>query len=96
LARRRRTDAHLLLLAAARRLATIFAVRVIVMGHSHGAVDQSVGPATRYLNLGSWSPEDGRLPHAAVIGETAELRWFAAGRKSVPAVAAGELAARGT
>jgi UDP-2,3-diacylglucosamine pyrophosphatase LpxH len=88
LARRRRTDAHLLLLAAARRLGALLDVRWLIMGHSHGAVDQEVCPGVRYLNLGSWSPADGRLPHAALIGERAELRWFDAGLLSQRASAA--------
>jgi UDP-2,3-diacylglucosamine pyrophosphatase LpxH len=72
----RRTDAHPMLQAAARRVAQIFDVKYIVMGHSHRAVDEAVGNRTRYFNLGSWTPgrsSDG-FPHVAVIAGSAELR----------------------
>ena len=76
LGKRRRTDAHPMLQEAARRVAQVFDVRYIVMGHSHRAVDQAVGNGTRYFNLGSWTPGrsyDG-FPHVAVVGGSAELR----------------------
>ena len=46
------------------------------MGHSHRRVDQPVGPASRYLNLGAWEGPDGALPHLQVAGKTIELCWF--------------------
>lgn len=76
LAGKRRTDAHPMLQAAARRVAQVFDVRYIVMGHSHRAVDQSVGNGARYFNLGSWTGQrsgDG-FPHVVVTSGKAELR----------------------
>jgi hypothetical protein len=75
LAARRKTDAHPLLLQAARRVSQVFDVKFVVMGHSHRPVDEQVGRSTRYLNSGSWTgrPEAG-FPHIAVVGGTAELR----------------------
>ena len=76
LGKRRRTDAHPMLQAAARRVAQIFDVKYIVMGHSHRAVEEAVGRGTRYFNLGSWTPgrsNDG-FPHVVVSGGSAELR----------------------
>ncbi len=76
LGKRRRTDAHPMLQAAARRVAQIFDVKYIVMGHSHRAVEEAVGHGARYFNLGSWTP--GRttegFPHVVVTGGSAELR----------------------
>ncbi|HYS11602.1 MAG TPA: metallophosphoesterase [Myxococcales bacterium] len=76
LGKRRRTDAHPMLQAAARRVAQIFDVKYIVMGHSHRAVEEVVGHGARYFNLGSWTP--GRttegFPHLVVTGGSAELR----------------------
>ena len=76
LGKRRRTDAHPMLQEAARRVAQVFDVRYIVMGHSHRPVEEAVGNGTRYFNLGSWTPgrsNDG-FPHVAVVGGSAELR----------------------
>ncbi len=78
LGRLRHTDAHPLLFTAARRVAQVFGVRYVVMGHSHRRVDEAVGPGQHYLNLGSWEPIDGRLPYLKVVGRTAELGWFEA------------------
>jgi UDP-2,3-diacylglucosamine pyrophosphatase LpxH len=76
LGKRRRTDAHPMLQGAARRVAQIFDVKYIVMGHSHRAVEETVGNGARYFNLGSWTP--GRstegFPHVVVTGGSAELR----------------------
>ena len=71
---RRRTDAHPMLLNAARRVAQIFDVKYIVMGHSHRPVDQAVGNGARYFNLGSWTSGKGGFPHVAIEGGQAELR----------------------
>lgn len=81
----RKTDAHPMLLLAARRVATVFDVKFVVMGHSHRAIDEQVSHSTRYLNSGSWTgrPADG-FPHIAVVGATAELRRW----KGPPAPAA--------
>jgi UDP-2,3-diacylglucosamine pyrophosphatase LpxH len=94
---RRRTDAHPMLREAARRVAQVFDVKYIVMGHSHRAVEETIGNGTRYFNLGSWTPgrsNDG-FPHVVVVGGTAELRrWkvvdlpasgVAAANEAVPA-----------
>lgn len=72
---KRKTDAHPMLQAAARRVAQVFDVKYIVMGHSHRAVEEPVGPGIRYFNLGSWTGRsaDG-FPHIAVEGGQAELR----------------------
>jgi len=73
---RRRTDAHPMLREAARRVAQVFDVKYIVMGHSHRAVEETVGAGTRYFNLGSWTPgrsHDG-FPHVVVTAGSAELR----------------------
>ena len=75
LAGKRKTDAHPMLQQAARRVAQVFDVRYIVMGHSHRAVDEQVGNGARYFNLGSWTgrPGDG-FPHVAIEAGVAELR----------------------
>ena len=75
LAGKRRTDAHPMLQAAARRVAQVFDVRFIVMGHSHRPVEEAVGNGARYFNLGSWTgrSSDG-FPHVVVTSGTAELR----------------------
>ena len=77
LARQRRCDARLLLQEAAARIAKIFDVRFVAMGHSHHRADERLSEKTRYLNLGAWSPGGAGLPHLAVIAEQAELRTFA-------------------
>jgi len=77
LARRRRCDAHLLLLAAAAPMARILGVREVVMGHSHRPVDAQLGAGVRYLNLGAWSPSGPGLPYVRWLGERAELKCFA-------------------
>ncbi len=76
LRKRRRIDAHPKLQEAARRVAQIFDVKYIVMGHSHRAMEERVGNCTLYFNLGSWTPgrsSDG-FPHVAVTSGSAELR----------------------
>ena len=76
LAGKRRTNAHPMLQAAARRVAQVFDVRYVVMGHSHRAVDEAAGNGARYFNLGSWTGQragDG-FPHVVVTSGTAELR----------------------
>jgi UDP-2,3-diacylglucosamine pyrophosphatase LpxH len=83
---KRKTDAHPMLQAAARRVAQVFDVKYIVMGHSHRAVDEPVGNGTRYFNLGSWTGRsaDG-YPHVAIEGAKAELRrWKDPGVASQP------------
>ncbi|GAC1342433.1 MAG: hypothetical protein NVSMB23_15120 [Myxococcales bacterium] len=85
LARQRKTDAHPLLLQAARRVAEIFDVRYVVMGHSHRAVSEPVGTSARYFNTGSWTNarQSEGFPHVCVEGRVAELRRW----KGPPAVA---------
>jgi hypothetical protein len=74
----RKTDAHPMLLQAARRVAQVFDVKYLVMGHSHRPVDQMVGNGARYFNLGSWTGRAGDgFPHVVVAGGHAELRrWM--------------------
>lgn len=76
LGRLRQTDAHPMLLKAARRVAQVFDVRYVVMGHSHRAVDQAIGTGSRYFNLGSWTNARGGegFPHVAVVAGIGELR----------------------
>jgi UDP-2,3-diacylglucosamine pyrophosphatase LpxH len=72
----RQTDAHPMLQRAATRVAQVFDVKFIVMGHSHRAVEEPVGNGAWYFNLGSWTPgrsNDG-FPHVVVVGGSAELR----------------------
>jgi hypothetical protein len=83
LAGKRKTDAHPMLLQAARRVAQVFDVKYIVMGHSHRPVDEAVGNGARYFNLGSWTGRPGEgFPHVAIEAGTAELRRW----KGPPAV----------
>lgn len=77
LAGKRKTDAHPMLQKAAHRIAAVFDVKFIVMGHSHRPVDEPAGNGARYFNLGSWTgrPADG-FPHVVVEGGAARLsRW---------------------
>jgi UDP-2,3-diacylglucosamine pyrophosphatase LpxH len=77
LAEKRKTDAHPLLREAARRVAAIFDVKYIVMGHSHRPVDESAGNGAHYFNLGSWTglPREG-FPYVQIDGGSARLqRW---------------------
>ena len=84
LAGKRKTDAHPMLRNAARRVAQVFDVKYIVMGHSHRAVDEQAGNGARYFNLGSWTGQPGEgFPHVAVVGSEAELRRW----KGPPVVA---------
>jgi UDP-2,3-diacylglucosamine pyrophosphatase LpxH len=85
LSRQRETDAHPLLLQAARRVAEIFDVRYVVMGHSHRAASEPVGASARYFNTGSWTNErqSEGFPHVCVEGRLAELRRW----KGPPALA---------
>ena len=76
LARRRTTDSHPLLQQAARRIAQLFDVKYVVMGHSHRVVDEAIGSGTRYFNLGSWTNARDGFPHVAVEGGVAELRFW--------------------
>jgi UDP-2,3-diacylglucosamine pyrophosphatase LpxH len=70
--------------SAADELAGLVHVPLVVMGHSHKAVDTILADGTtRYVNLGSWlsaaRPEVAAqrgLPHLVVRGSAAELlRW---------------------
>lgn len=76
LARRRTTDSHPLLQQAARRVAQLFDVKYVVMGHSHRVVDEAIGSGARYFNLGSWTNARDGFPHVAVEGGVAELRFW--------------------
>jgi len=83
LARCRKTDAHPMLQQAARRIAQLFDVKYVVMGHSHRVVDEQIGSGARYMNLGSWTNARVGFPHVVVAGAEAELRYWKNG--SVPA-----------
>lgn len=79
--RARLVDSHPKLLDAARRVARLFDVPVVVMGHSHRTVSERVGTGTTYFNLGTWlSPSQGDaggrpgFPHLLVRGLRGELR----------------------
>jgi hypothetical protein len=75
LAGKRKTDVHPILQEAARRVAQVFDVKYIVMGHSHRAVDRTVGNGARYFNLGSWTGRSGDgFPHVTVAAGQADLR----------------------
>jgi UDP-2,3-diacylglucosamine pyrophosphatase LpxH len=76
LGRTRKTDAHPMLQMAARRIAKLFGVQYVVMGHSHRVVDESLGGSARYLNLGSWATARKGFPHVAVEEGVAELRYW--------------------
>lgn len=80
----RRVDSHPKLLAAAHRVAVLFGVRYVVMGHSHHPVSREVGHGARYFNLGTWigatAPEDGGEPlHYMLLTEAGAglRRWRA-------------------
>jgi hypothetical protein len=89
LARLRRVDAQPLLQTAATRVAQIFGVRYVVMGHSHKPMDEAIGLGARYLNTGTWTNVKSEgLPHVLVVGRAARLaRWLG------PAEALAEVAA---
>jgi len=89
---KRKTDAHPMLKQAARRVAQVFDVKYIVMGHSHRPVDEAAGNGARYFNLGSWTGRPGEgFPHLAIEGGTAELRrWKGPPVVSLPAPAAAQ------
>src|SRR5207248_5970503 len=76
LGRMRRTDSHPMLQQAARRVAQLFDVKYVVMGHSHRVVDEPIGSRARYLNLGSWTNARVGFPHVAVENGVAELRFW--------------------
>ena len=92
----RRVDAHPLLLDAARRVAQVFGVRYVTMGHSHRAVSEPLGAGARYFNLGSWTCARGGegFPHVAVVGEVAELRRWKGPPGDATQAFAADLAAR--
>lgn len=54
LARVRLVDSHPKLWQVAHRMAVLFGVDYVVMGHSHKVVDAPVGDGSRYFNLGTW------------------------------------------
>ena len=86
LGKQRQTDAHPMLLNAASRVAQLFDVRFVAMGHSHRAVDQAVGAGKRYYNLGSWTNARGGegFPHLAIENGKAELRRWKGVPSAVP------------
>lgn len=88
--RRRLVDSHPKLLAAAHRVAVLFGVRWVVMGHSHVPVDQGVGAGARYFNLGTWL---GVSPRGAPAARYLEVTRRGAELKKWSGAAAAEAAA---
>lgn len=83
LARTRTVESHPKLLAAAHRISVLFDVPCVIMGHSHRAVDTTVGDGARYFNLGTWvSPSVADMgasyPHAVVTTRGPQLRRWPA------------------
>jgi len=76
LSRLRKTDSHPMLRQAARRIAQLFDVKYVVMGHSHRVVDEPIGSGARYLNLGSWTNARVGFPHVVIEEGLAELRYW--------------------
>jgi len=76
LARLRRTDSHPMLQQAARRIAQLFDVKYVVMGHSHRVVDEPIGSGAHYLNLGSWTNSRVGFPHVVIEEGVAQLRYW--------------------
>ncbi len=73
------------LLRAAAEVARLCQVPLVVMGHSHKAVDTPLpDPRSRYVNLGSWlgahrpTPDSAGFVHLIVRGQEAELRRWPA------------------
>lgn len=92
LARLRKVDAHPLLQTAATRVAQIFGVRYVVMGHSHKPMDEAIGGRARYLNTGTWTNVKSEgLPHVLVVGRAAKLARWTGPAAALEAVAAMEL-----
>jgi hypothetical protein len=83
LARQRKTDSHPMLQQAARRIAQLFDVKYVVMGHSHRVVDEPIGSGARYLNLGSWTNARIGFPHVVIEDGVAELRYWKNGAAAV-------------
>jgi hypothetical protein len=85
LARARLIDSHPKQVAAAHRVAVLFKVPLVVMGHTHRAVAETVGGSSRYFNLGTWvgsiretAPHPG-FPYLLLDGTgPALLRWSVA------------------
>ena len=77
---------------AATRVAQIFGVRYVVMGHSHKPMDVPVGGRARYLNTGTWTNVKSEgLPHVLVVGRAAKLARWSGPAAALEAVAALEL-----
>ena len=83
------------LIAAAHRVAALFRVPVVVMGHSHRVVNQPIGETSHYFNLGTWlaPSRDGEdspagFPHVVVGSSGAVLRrWTLQAERAVTDVA---------
>lgn len=77
--RARLIESHPKLLAAAHRVSVLFAVPVVIMGHSHREVNQMVGDGCRYFNLGTWLGQgDKGFPHVVLTDAGATMRrWDA-------------------
>lgn len=79
--RARLIESHPKLLAAAHRVSVLFAVPVVIMGHSHKEVNQRVGDGATYFNLGTWLGRNAEgLPHVVLTDQGAELRRWKQGK----------------
>lgn len=59
LSRRRIVDPSPVLAARARKIAALFRAPFIVMGHTHVPAHQRLGEHSTYINVGSWTEDDG-------------------------------------
>ncbi len=93
----RKLDAHPKLLTAARRVARLFRVRFVVMGHSHRPLAEAIEDGAQYFNLGSWTDAHrapaGRagFPHLLIADGVAELRRWGAPESETSAAPEGAL-----
>lgn len=80
LTRLRKVDSHSKQIEAARKVAALLRVPVVVMGHTHRPVDERLGGGARYYNLGTWTGPGGRdrgFPHVVVGPDGSALRrWL--------------------
>lgn len=79
--RARLIESHPKLLAAAHRVSVLFAVPVVIMGHSHREVNQKVGDGAVYFNLGTWLGHRAEgLPHVVVTAQGPAFRRWKQGK----------------
>lgn len=86
LGRTRAIDSQPKLVAAAHRVAVLFKVPLVVMGHTHRPLEQAVGGGSTYFNLGTWlgasrgKGAQAGFPHFVLDHRGAELRrWSMSG-----------------